>query len=228
MLPDVSSQMEQPSPLLSFSVWLGLIGVGFFYVASVLCGRGFPLRSGNNEALDFWMVMLVGSCLYGIGPRFNWPPSSRSWKYILRWNGLGYVLPFFITLHWELWTNALGAQFSLKASDLGALSPIWIWVLIILAALLSGLLTAHLFWAQQAKRLPIYCVWLLGVPCLVAWVGWRLDDGAYLHVHHYCLGIYMLPLTPFRNFISLIAQAVFLGLFVEGISRWGMDPLWYA
>lgn len=229
MLSQDSFEARQPPPpWLSFSVWMGVVTLGFIYVAGVLCGRESLLQSGNRQTLDFSMVLVICACLYGLGPRFNWPPVNRSWGGIVRWNGIAYVLPFFAALHWELLTRFLGAQFSLKASDLSKLEPGSVWILVLAALIFVSLLAANIVWAWQAKRLPIYCVWLLGVPCLVAWAGWQRDDGAYLHVHHYCLGIYMLPLLQFRNLISLIAQAVFLGLLVEGISRWGMDPLWYA
>lgn len=228
MLSADSSKTRQPPPLLSFAGWLGVLGLGFLYVAGVLCGRDVPLQSGNNLALDFSMVVVICACLYCLGPRFNWPPLDRSWGGILRWNGLGYVLPFFTTLHWEWLTNLLGAQFSLKASDLSTLKPGAVGILVLAALACASLLVAHLVWAWQAKLLPTYCLWLLGVPCALTCLTWFLPAGGYWHVHHYCLGIYMLPLLRFRNYISLIAQAVFLGLLVEGISRWGMDPLWYA
>jgi hypothetical protein len=42
------------------------------------------------------------------------------------------------------------------------------------------------------------------------------------------VGAFLFPFFRFPRVPSIIAQAVFLGLAVEGISRWGMDAVWYA
>lgn len=96
MLSQDSFEARQPPPpWLSFSVWMGIVTLGFIYVAGVLCGRESLLQSGNRQTLDFSMVLVICACLYGLGPRFNWPPVNRSWGGIVRWNGIAYVLPFF-------------------------------------------------------------------------------------------------------------------------------------
>ena len=211
----------------SFGAWLGLVAGGYVYVASVLCGRGNPLLSGNG-IWDFALVVVLSPLFFCLGPRHNWRPPDMSARAMFKWNGLCYGLPFFVALHWEYLGNALGAQFSLKSADLGALDPRSAVALAIGLATIAGLLAYHLARARRAGILGSYVVTLTGIPCIVALITLSLGDACYLHVHHYNLGAYLFPFFRFRTLPSLVAQAVFLGLAIEGVSRWGMDPMWYC
>ena len=99
--------------LLWYAAWLALVVGGYKYVAGVLCGRGNPFLSGNG-LWDFVVVFGLSSHFYYLGPSRNWRPAETSAWAILSWNGLCYVLPFFLALHWEYIGSALGVQFSLK------------------------------------------------------------------------------------------------------------------
>ena len=209
-------------------VWLGFLAAGYAYVAGFLCQRDHPFHSGNPGIRDFTLVLLLGPVLFMLGPRHNWNPHRFSALAILKWNGMCYLLPFFLTLHWEFLGHAIGAQFSLKAADLAALDRRSGGALAVGVTTITGLLVSHLAWARRAKILYPYATLLCGIPCLIGIITLLLGDGYYLHVHHYCLGTLLFPFFRFRNQFSLTAQAVFTGLAVEGISRWGMDPMWYA
>lgn len=47
----------------------------------------------------------------------------------------------------------------------------------------------------------------------------------YLRIHHYILALLLLPGTAFQNRPSLIYQGLLVGLFINGIARWGFDSL---
>jgi hypothetical protein len=47
----------------------------------------------------------------------------------------------------------------------------------------------------------------------------------FLHVHHYLWGTLLLPLLRFPCLSGQVAAGVLLGLAVEGVACWGMDPL---
>jgi len=46
-----------------------------------------------------------------------------------------------------------------------------------------------------------------------------------LRIHHYILALLFLPGTSFQNRPSLIYQGLLVGLFVNGIARWGFDSI---
>lgn len=141
---------------------------------------------------------------------------------------MGYGVPFFVALHWELLSQAVDADFSLKSSDLKQLDAGETLIVILIGGAVLLLLAWHIRWAVHSKSLPSYLVWLIGVPaCVTLFVAWRGNEG-YLHVHHYCFAAYLVPLFQFKTPISLISQGFFLGLLVEGVARWGIDPLWYS
>lgn len=210
----------------SFGSWFVLVACGYLYVAGVLCGRSNPFLSGNGLR-DFFLVVLLSPLFYYLGPRHNWHPAAVTARAILKGNVLCYLLPFFLALHWEFLGKALGAQFSLKGADLGALGPRSVIVVVVAFAAIAGLLAYHLVWAHHAEILRPYIAALIGIPTIVGIITVSLGDAAYLHVHHYNLGAFLFPFFRFRKVSSLVAQAFFLGLAVEGIARWGMDPLWY-
>ncbi|KAK6435926.1 hypothetical protein LTR95_007882 [Oleoguttula sp. CCFEE 5521] len=46
-----------------------------------------------------------------------------------------------------------------------------------------------------------------------------------LRIHHYILALLLLPGTAFQNRPSLIYQGLLVGLFVNGVARWGFDSI---
>lgn len=49
--------------------------------------------------------------------------------------------------------------------------------------------------------------------------------GLSLRIHHYVLALLLLPGTSFQNRPSLLYQGLLVGLFVNGIARWGFDSI---
>jgi len=49
----------------------------------------------------------------------------------------------------------------------------------------------------------------------------------YLHMHHYAIFGLLIPFFGFPNIFSLVWLGLVSGVFVEGISRWGMARCWY-
>lgn len=46
-----------------------------------------------------------------------------------------------------------------------------------------------------------------------------------LRIHHYILALLLLPGTALQTRVSLLCQGLLVGLFVNGIARWGFDPV---
>ena len=47
----------------------------------------------------------------------------------------------------------------------------------------------------------------------------------YFHLHHYNVGQIIILLTGNQNVISAFCQGIAAGVYVEGVTRWSMAPL---
>jgi hypothetical protein len=52
-----------------------------------------------------------------------------------------------------------------------------------------------------------------------------LLPGLHLRIHHYILALLLLPGTSIQTRPSLLYQGLLIGLFINGIARWGFDPV---
>lgn len=66
--------------------------------------------------------------------------------------------------------------------------------------------------ADQLRYLPI-------VPILIVLA--NLGDHMHLRVHHYMYALLAIPVLSLPNRVSLFLQAMMLGLFLDGVGRWG-------
>ncbi|KAE9968607.1 hypothetical protein EG328_007349 [Venturia inaequalis] len=78
-----------------------------------------------------------------------------------------------------------------------------------------GLRTEGLFF----KYLAIYGTFVICLLLLVA------VPELHLRIHHYILALLLLPGTCMQNRPSLLYQGLLFGLFINGIARWGFDPI---
>lgn len=82
--------------------------------------------------------------------------------------------------------------------------------------------TQIFFFRQEGrltKYLKLYALFIVGiVVCLV------LPD-LNLRLHHYIIALLLLPGTSLQMRPSLLYQGILVGLFINGIARWGFDPL---
>ena len=46
-----------------------------------------------------------------------------------------------------------------------------------------------------------------------------------VRIHHYILGLLLAPGTAMQNRPSLLFQGILIGLFINGIARWGFDSI---
>lgn len=77
------------------------------------------------------------------------------------------------------------------------------------------------FWLEGRVLhfLALYGLFILGIVLFVA------IPGIDLRIHHYILALLLLPGTSVQTRSSLLYQGILLGLFVNGIARWGFDSL---
>ena len=76
---------------------------------------------------------------------------------------------------------------------------------------------------RQEGRMPRYlALYVFMGCCLVIMV---LIPRMNLRIHHYILALLLLPGTNFQNRQSLLYQGLLVGLFINGIARWGFDSI---
>lgn len=47
-----------------------------------------------------------------------------------------------------------------------------------------------------------------------------------LHVHHWTLAIILSAYLCYQDYVVLALQGLLNGVMIEGIARWGLDPIW--
>jgi hypothetical protein len=72
---------------------------------------------------------------------------------------------------------------------------------------------------NMPRYLAIYAAISISLLILLALPGERL------RIHHYILALVFLPGTAFRTRPSLIYQGLLLGLFINGVARWGFSSI---
>lgn len=79
-------------------------------------------------------------------------------------------------------------------------------------------------WAFRVEgRMPRYLV-IYGIFVVTLLIMLALP-GLNLRIHHYILGLLLLPGTSFQNRPSLVYQGLLLGLFINGVARWGFASI---
>ncbi|KXT00346.1 hypothetical protein AC578_5874 [Pseudocercospora eumusae] len=79
-------------------------------------------------------------------------------------------------------------------------------------------------WAFRIEgRMPRYLV--IYALMLITLLIFLAVPGLDLRIHHYILGLLLVPGTSFQNRPSLLYQGLLIGLFVNGIARWGFASI---
>lgn len=92
---------------------------------------------------------------------------------------------------------------------------------IVLAIFLIALGQAWAFRVEgrMPRYLAIYGIFVGSILLMLA------IPGLNLRIHHYILGLVLIPGTSFQNRPSLVYQGLLLGLFINGVARWGFASI---
>lgn len=100
----------------------------------------------------------------------------------------------------------------------GALASLIIIVLVIFFVFIGQA------WAfQREGRLLRYLCLYVGLGTCMGLLAAVPDEE--LRIHHYILAILLLPGTSVQTRPSLVYQGILVGLFINGIAKWGFDPI---
>jgi hypothetical protein len=95
---------------------------------------------------------------------------------------------------------------------------------LVIIVLILFLIILYQCWCLRTEgRLPrflaLYALFGIGLGVLSAL------PGLTLRIHHYILALLLLPGTSMQTRVSLVAQGLLVGLFVNGIARWDFSPV---
>jgi len=226
-----------------FVLWLLLNMIGFFYVSFVTCERKDPISSRNHEhgARELVKLMLACPLVYWFGPYKTIADGNADeiifmngffdlkysgMQYYVIYDGLCYVIPFFLGLHFTYLDYFPFLQMIvLQKEALKKLSKKH-WIFLCVAIISSSFLIAfHVYLLVITGLILYYGIVMVTVILGIGITFYFQRHSSYLHLHHYQLAAIFIILTPFQNIISAICQAIMAGVYVEGIARWSMASL---
>ncbi|TVY45653.1 Uncharacterized protein LOCC1_G002703 [Lachnellula occidentalis] len=85
------------------------------------------------------------------------------------------------------------------------------------------IIAQQIYYLRLEGRLPRYLA-LYGI-FIAAILASVALPGLNLRIHHYILALLLLPGTSMQTRPSLLYQGLLVGLFINGIARWGFDPV---
>lgn len=207
-------------------LWLLLNVAGYAWVNAVQCGRGSLFLGRSGDYVQLVRLMAVAPVLYFLGPRWV----LRSWRAegtaALRWNGLGYVLPFCVGLQFFYLQRIDAINYSLNYHDLSRMG--WVGMVVFSGAgcLILGLAWWHVRQAYRAGIGGWYVGAFVGAVLGIALVAYLWRDTRHIHIHHWFLFCFFIPFTRFRHPVSLVSQAICAAIYIEGVAEWSMATIW--
>ncbi|KDN44874.1 hypothetical protein K437DRAFT_224606 [Tilletiaria anomala UBC 951] len=203
----------QPKPIVFF--WL-LVCLGFWHVNMISEPRDFPPPIGVPFG-DFLPTLFTAYAIWKLAVRFVWPAFNR--------------LPIERTI-WQLGFYWLGTLLNvvfasvplnrLVASDLrsqpGALTSLIIIIIVVVIIVINQLRVVRKT-GYLPKYLTLYITGGIIVGILAA------VPGESLRLHHYIISLVLLPGAAFPTRLCLIYSSFLLGMFLNGVGRWGFDGL---
>ncbi|KAH8731730.1 hypothetical protein GQ44DRAFT_264368 [Phaeosphaeriaceae sp. PMI808] len=97
--------------------------------------------------------------------------------------------------------------------------PALIIIVLILFAIALGQAWALRIEGRLPKYLAIYGILVGGILVLVA------IPNMNVRIHHYILGLLLVAGTSMQNRPSMLFQGILIGLFINGVARWGFAPI---
>ncbi|KAI1421917.1 hypothetical protein F5Y12DRAFT_663091 [Xylaria sp. FL1777] len=92
-------------------------------------------------------------------------------------------------------------------------------IVIVLTVIVVGQIWCFQQEARLVRYLKLYALFIVAI--IIALV----LPGLSLRIHHYIIALLLLPGTSIQTRLSLLYQGILVGFFVNGIARWGFDPV---
>eukprot|EP01104_Vermistella_antarctica_P016904 TRINITY_DN586_c1_g1_i1.p1 TRINITY_DN586_c1_g1~~TRINITY_DN586_c1_g1_i1.p1 ORF type:complete len:402 (-),score=84.23 TRINITY_DN586_c1_g1_i1:70-1275(-) len=180
--------------------------------------NGHPSQYGSSTCLscpEFWYSFLYNyffySLAFAVGIHNTYLDKIRFTRHM----GDKLVVPS----RWKTYTKAEAIATLCTAVVVGAVMVVNATFLLREIDRSSPFYTSPLLW-----QLVCYAG-VLVMLVVVSVVRWRTHEP---HLHHYQIGLALVLMAPLHNPATAVLQAVGLGYYVEGVSRWSMASIWDA
>ncbi|OCF35959.1 hypothetical protein I316_02454 [Kwoniella heveanensis BCC8398] len=131
------------------------------------------------------------------------------------WQGLGFWL--------GVESRTVFARLPISRLGYDALDPAGVITLVIIIMIVVIVVLVQAWSMRKYGLLRYYIIRYIGLIPLI--IVLAVIPGFTLRPHHYLLALIAIPVLSLPNRISLFGQAFALGLFLDGVGRWGWDGL---
>ncbi|KAF7436684.1 hypothetical protein PC9H_003517 [Pleurotus ostreatus] len=203
----------RPKPIILY--WC-LVCIGFWHVVL------FSQPHGPPPALDtafstFLPTLFVAYAFWRLAFRFVLPVFLQKAPIeAMVW----YLGPFWVTVLTNVTMGKIPIN-RLYAADLQRNGAITALVIIIVIVLILALNQVRV--VRKTGWLPYYLGWYI-IGGLILLVLSQLP-GLELRLHHYIIGIILMPVSAFPTRLSAMYQGFLLGLFLNGVAAFGFDSI---
>jgi hypothetical protein len=199
----------------SLFIFWSLICIGYFQLGFFNDTRSDP---PTISALlgDFLPILFVAYGVWRLAFRFVLPAFKD--KPLERW--LWYIPAFWIGVLVTIVFHKIPID-RLVGEDLkrpGAITAITVLGILVLCIVINQMRVI-----RKTGWLPHYLKWYLIGACIILIISQL--PGLTLRLHHFIIGIILIPGTAFPTRLSAIYQAFLLGMFLNGVARWGFAPI---
>lgn len=202
-------------PKMIVLFWM-LACVGFWHVNLVSELRDFPPPVGE-AAGDFGAHLLACYAIWRISIRFVWP----SFTHVPLEFGMSNLGLWWIGTLLDVVFADVPLQ-RLEGHDIaqqpGALASL---IVVILVVFVLGVNQVRVI--RATGNLPKYLALYVIAGIIIALCAAVPREGVRLH--HYIIGLALLPACGFPTRISMMCCALLFGMYINGVARWGFDGL---
>lgn len=140
-----------------------------------------------------------------------------------------FIIPTLITLHINVTEFMNIAQISLSSDNKWTSNSIIVMVLFCLFMAIILAFSGYIIYKAQKVKLFLLAYGIgITIFIVLTLLLRQYPFNLSFHLHHYFLAIVLWPLTLFEGRFSNIRQGLLLGLFINGVIRWGAASLWVA
>ena len=196
-------------PWNTLCIWMGCGVGGYVWVRGYTYGNrhGNPFKCKHGTYKQFIKLQVVFLCMYFVGPIWILNSScvgTHTHTYAYNWGGacfdaFGFVLPFFIGLHFNYLDRPPLNQLTMTWSEIKQWNTI-VWLCFGGCVLIGVCIAAaQMYLLYEADKLQWCIIAIVCAILLIALISYLVRRHRYLHVHHFNLFLFLTLLFPLQK-----------------------------